>query len=127
MAFLSRFNNDPYLSGYIIRQFINCGKKNCHCYKDGMKHEVYRLRFREYFLNGTKSKQKVIHIKKANVSAVQYKLAVRKGIDLLLSLGDWAIFEVAHKYPSLVGEAIQIKAYQDYGHSIHAQRWLYCI
>lgn len=124
MAFFSRFSNNPYLTGYIIRQFINCGKKNCHCYKDGKKHEVYRLNYREYDLAKIKPvKQKMIHIRKSDVASIQQKLSVCKGWDFLFN-HQWAVFEIAYRYPNLSGEAIQSKAYQDYGHSKQAQRWL---
>jgi len=125
MAFFSRFSNNPYLTGYIIRQFINCGKRNCHCYKDGKKHEVFRLKYREYdFAKVRPVKQKIKHIRRTDIASIQFKLSAHKGWFILYSYGDWAIFDIARIYPNLADEAIQAKAYETYGHSKLAHSWL---
>ena len=124
MAYMSRINNDPFQIGYIVRQFITCGKKNCRCYTRGEKHEVYRLKYREYNLVQKTSKQKMLHIKKSEVAEIQRGLSTHKGMFLLMRLGDWAIFQIAAKYPKLEGEKLYIKAYSDYGRSKYTQQWL---
>lgn len=124
-AFMTRLNQNPYQTGFIVCHKQVCGRKNCHCYKDKkFRHLVFKLKYWLYNPEERIPQQKTIHIKKSEVVKIQKELAIRKGLMLLVKLGDEAIFNIAEKYPYLEKEELYIKAYLLYGNSHSAGKWL---
>ena len=85
MAYDWRYLNRPELNGSLIKQYNSCGKKNCHCARDGKGHEANYLVYRVYTPNpeaGTKSgfvcKLKKMYIPQADVKKWQRKIALAK-------------------------------------------------
>lgn len=124
MAYPSRFQNNPLNTGFIVRLNKTCGRSNCKCMNSAYRHECFGLKYWYYDQLSGKRYQKIMHLNKMIVPTVQRVLSIHKGYQLLVNMGDWAIFSIAQKYPTLRRDDLYIKAYAEYGNSHNSQNWL---
>ncbi|KKR51815.1 MAG: hypothetical protein UT89_C0006G0014 [Parcubacteria group bacterium GW2011_GWE1_40_20] len=127
MAYEFRINNDPYLAGYVVKEKIHCGKKNCHCYVKNELHTAYYLHYREYEPNpqlGKRTwysvKKKKKYLKKADVKNVKRKIEIAKGYNVYGKLSYEILSHLLEKYKKK--ETLLPACYQTYlkviwGHS----------
>ncbi|MBU1088510.1 hypothetical protein KKA02_01345 [Patescibacteria group bacterium] len=47
MWYETRELDQPELTGYIVKEKVRCGKKNCRCFREGVKHEAFYLYYRD--------------------------------------------------------------------------------
>lgn len=85
MAYDTRLLNDPLLTGYVVREKIKCGKKNCKCYTKSIPHTAYYLHYREYkpIIQDKKRTDYVAikkkkYIKKTDVEKIRKEIAMAK-------------------------------------------------
>ena len=85
MAYSTRYLNKSELTGYLVKQFNLCGKKNCRCARDGKGHEANYVYYREYVLkpgvvtrSGLVSKLRKKYIKKSELEEWRRTLASNK-------------------------------------------------
>jgi hypothetical protein len=80
-----RYLNKPENTGYLVKQYNSCGKKNCRCARDGKGHEANYVYYRVYVLkpeagtgNGFVHKLKKMYIKKRDLAKWERKIALAK-------------------------------------------------
>lgn len=119
MAYEARVLNNPEFTGYLVKQKVKCGKKNCRCYREGKLHVANYVYYRVYFQDhetdnstGYISKLKKKYIKKSEVSKWHRKLALNKAYKVIggLSLDSANDKELCN----LEGNKFLIKSFDKY-------------
>lgn len=121
MWYDARVLNDPELTGYIVKEKVTCGKKNCKCSR-GEKHEAFYVYWREYMPDGARKLRK-LYIKKSEIRNWQKKLSKHKGMYIISDLSLSQMESLLNKYPGLKDDDLCEKAYLDFGGSKYAREW----
>ena len=125
MWYDSRFSNNPEYTGYIVKEKVRCGKKNCKCYREGKKHEAFYLYWREYQEDCTWKLRKK-YLKKSEISQWQKKIASHKAIFICGKLKGWQAHRIADEYPKIESQKeYMLKAFELFNGSRNAKKWLY--
>lgn len=122
MWYETREFNNPEWTGYIVKEKVRCGKKNCRCFREGKKHEAFYLYYREYQLDGTRKLRKK-YLRKSQVAGWQEKLSKHKGMLITGCLTEKQLEKLISAYPNLQGEELCAKGYELFGGSKYASKW----
>lgn len=117
MAYETRVLNNPKFTGYIVKEKVKCGKKNCKCYREGLKHEANYVYYREYAFdysgkNKLTNKLKKMYIKKSEVEKWNRIIGLSKAPYIITKLDEGRLSFLL-KY-DLKQDDLWMKAYELY-------------